>query len=158
MWQATASIILPILSSVAVEQLIHPMRLLIPAGTATAFAFSLPAATPPNSVVFATGRVSIGSFFRNGVKIDTLAIFMCGFGALGMAIAVFDALGPFPEWACINVPKQCVWLPVPGVVDGRMVTEQACAIIGELQDERCHLKNGTVLSFSISDLPHEIAT
>ena len=131
--------------------------LLIPAGMATSFAFALPAATPPNSVVFATGRVSIGSFFRNGSKIDTLAIFICGFIGLGMAIAVFDALGPFPEYACTNMPQQCVWVHVPGVVEGRSVAEQACAII-DMDEQLCYIKNGTELRFSLADLPRVVKT
>ena len=48
---ATALVMLPILEAVSYETLMHPMLLLVPVGMATSFAFTLPAATPPNSVV-----------------------------------------------------------------------------------------------------------
>ena len=139
------------------EQLIHPMALLVPATTACSFAFALPAATPPNSMVFATGRVTIGSFVRNGSRIDALAVVLCGLLALGCAIAAFDALGPFPDWACKGMHYQCVWLDIPGLVDGRHVAAQACAVV-DPDDRICRLRNGTKLTFSLDDLMRYHAT
>ena len=143
---ATALVMLPILSAVSYETLIHPMLLLIPVGMATSFAFSLPAATPPNSVIFATGRVSFGTFASTGIKIDLLAICVASFVGFGMAIVVFDAMGPFPERSCRANPTECQWIDVPGTVAGREVSSQACVVV-DSDDFFCRIANGTIVSY-----------
>jgi hypothetical protein len=143
---ATALIMLPILGAVSYDTLVHPMLLLVPVGMATSFAFSLPAATPPNSVIFAQGRVGFSTFLRTGVKIDALAILIASFIGLGMAIVVFDALGPFPEASCVALPEECQWVDVPGVVAGREVSSQAC-VVKDPDERLCRLANGTVVNF-----------
>lgn len=124
----------------------HLCRLLIPVGMATSFAFSLPAATPPNSIIFATGRVSFTTFLRTGVKIDGLAICLASFLGLAMAIVVFDALGPFPELSCKATPEECQWVQVSGTVAGRDVSAQAC-IVKSVERRLCRIANGTVVEF-----------
>uniref|UniRef100_A0A183A0K3 CitMHS domain-containing protein n=1 Tax=Echinostoma caproni TaxID=27848 RepID=A0A183A0K3_9TREM len=57
---ATASILLPIMFSLV----LHPFMLAFPATIGTSFAFSLPAATPPNSIVFGKGRVRVKDMVR----------------------------------------------------------------------------------------------
>jgi di/tricarboxylate transporter len=39
---------------------IHPLYLMIAAAVGCSFAFMLPVATPPNSIVFSTGYISVG--------------------------------------------------------------------------------------------------
>ena len=136
---ATALVMLPILEAVSYETLIHPMLLLVPVGMATSFAFSLPAATPPNSVIFATSRVSFGTFASTGIKIDVLAICIASFVGLGMVIVVFDALGPFPEKSCKINPVPCQWLEIPGTVNGVEVSSQAC-VVEDSDELLCRLR------------------
>ena len=143
---ATALVMLPILEAVSYETLIHPMLLLVPVGMATSFAFSLPAATPPNSVIFATSRVSFGTFASTGIKIDVLAICIASFVGLGMVIVVFDALGPFPEKSCKINPVACQWLDIPGTVNGVEVSSQAC-VVEDSDELLCRLFNGTIVSY-----------
>ena len=52
---ATASMLLPILSAVALAMGVHPFGLMIGATMAASCAFMLPVATPPNAVVFGSG-------------------------------------------------------------------------------------------------------
>jgi len=138
---ATANIILPILAAVSAETLTHPLALLLPATAACSFAFMLPAATPPNSVVFATGRVRISHFVRAGICLNALAIVLGSLLIYGMAAVVYNVDGPFPQWACL--PEKCVWVPIRGLVRGEWVTSQACAII---EPGMCRLLDGTVLN------------
>ena len=56
---ATSSLLLPILSSLAVGLDLHPLYLMLPGVIAASFAFMLPVATPPNAIVFANGYLSV---------------------------------------------------------------------------------------------------
>mmetsp|Transcript_11417 Transcript_11417/g.28359 ORF Transcript_11417/g.28359 Transcript_11417/m.28359 type:complete len:686 (-) Transcript_11417:498-2555(-) len=138
---ATANIILPILAAVSAETLMHPLALLLPATAACSFAFMLPAATPPNSVVFATGRVKISYFVRAGVCLNALAIALGTLLIYALAGVIYDVDGPFPEWACL--PEDCVWVPIPGLVRGQEVSSQACGLI---EQDICRILDGTVLN------------
>merc|ERR1711972_880301 len=110
----TANIILPILAAVSTETLTHPLVLMLPATCACSFAFMFPAATPPNSVVFATKRVGIRDFLRVGFILNILAIIFGSLIIYGMGLIVYDIGAPFPQWACL--PDDCVWIDFAGVV------------------------------------------
>ena len=51
----------------------------------------LPAATPPNLVVFATERVQIVDFIKTGIVLNLVAALFGSLLLYGMAAAVFDA-------------------------------------------------------------------
>jgi len=141
---ATANIMLPILGSVATETLTHPLTLMLPATVACSLAFMLPAATPPNSVVFATKRIQITEFLKAGLAINLIMILLGAPLIYLMGSAVYDTAGPLPEWACL--PETCSWVQVPGLTaSGRKVVSQACKL---LKDESCRLSNGTVLNLT----------
>jgi len=137
---ATASIVLPILGSVATETLTHPLALMLPATVACSFAFMLPAATGPNAVVFATRRITIRDFIKAGVSINILTVLLCSPLIYLMGSAVYGTTGPFPRWACLE--ETCQWVNVPGIVNGQKVSSQACLL---LETKVCRLHNGTVL-------------
>src|SRR5699024_11154471 len=56
---ATASMMFPIMASLAIALDIHPYALMIAAAIAASCAFMLPVATPPNAVVFGSGYLRI---------------------------------------------------------------------------------------------------
>ena len=143
---ATALVMLPILEAVSYETLMHPMLLLVPVGMATSFAFTLPAATPPNSVVFATNRVSFSTFASTGIKIDFLAICIASFVGLGMVIVVFDALGPFLRGRARST-RSCAsgWISRE-IIAAKEVSSQAC-VVEDADDLLCRLFNGTIVSY-----------
>ena len=71
---ATASMLLPILSAVALAMGVHPFGLMIGATMAASCAFMLPVATPPNAVVFGSGYLTIPVMMRAGFFLNLLSI------------------------------------------------------------------------------------
>jgi sodium-dependent dicarboxylate transporter 2/3/5 len=57
---------LPILHSVAQACDVPPLALMVPATLAASCAFMLPVGTPPNAIVFASGRLTVGQMIRAG--------------------------------------------------------------------------------------------
>ncbi|MEZ6244022.1 MAG: DASS family sodium-coupled anion symporter [Phycisphaerales bacterium] len=72
---AVTSALLPVLAGVALELNIdRPLALLMPAAIAASFAFMLPVATPPNAIVFSSGRVSVAQMARAGLALNLVGI------------------------------------------------------------------------------------
>jgi sodium-dependent dicarboxylate transporter 2/3/5 len=71
---ATASMILPILASVALKLELHPFGLMIGATLAASCAFMLPVATPPNAVVFGSGYLQMKDMVKAGFWLNILSI------------------------------------------------------------------------------------
>lgn len=97
---ATTEMILPILASIASAAKVHPLVLMIPAAVAASCAFMMPVATPPNAIIFASGRIRIADMVKAGLIINLISV---------LAItALFLLLGPtvfhinpddLPAWA-----------------------------------------------------------
>lgn len=73
---ATASMMMPVLAALAGSIGSHPFGLLLSATLAASFGFGLPIATAPNSIVFATGRMSTRDMARAGFVLDALAVLL----------------------------------------------------------------------------------
>lgn len=71
---ATAGVILPILGRVAQASGIGPMYLLVPTTMAVSCAFMLPVATPPNAIVFATGKVALTDMAKVGLLLNLASL------------------------------------------------------------------------------------
>jgi len=71
---ATTQMILPILASLAVDMQVSPLLLMIPATLSASCAFMMPIATPPNAIVFGSGRVRIAEMARTGLVINLLGV------------------------------------------------------------------------------------
>lgn len=67
---ATASIMLPVLASLAEAIGVHPFFLMVPATMAASCAFMLPIATGPNAIVFSSGELKMGDMVRSGVWLN----------------------------------------------------------------------------------------
>src|SRR5690606_36182569 len=66
---ATAAIFLPLLASMGPGLGVDPLMLMIPATFAASMAFMLPVATPPNAIVFSSGRVTIATMAKSGLAL-----------------------------------------------------------------------------------------
>ncbi len=73
---ATASMLLPILASVAIKLDVHPFGLMVGATLAASCAFMLPVATPPNAVVFGPGYLKIKDMVKAGLWLNILSIIL----------------------------------------------------------------------------------
>lgn len=71
---ATATMMFPIMASLALALNVHPFALMVAAGVSAASAFMLPVATPPNAVVFGTGLVRITEMVKAGFWINIFCI------------------------------------------------------------------------------------
>jgi sodium-dependent dicarboxylate transporter 2/3/5 len=74
---ASANILLPIIFGASVAlgpERFPPDLLMISCALACTTGFAVPAGTPPNAIVFSTGRISIGRFARTGVLVDVFSL------------------------------------------------------------------------------------
>lgn len=71
---AQANIFLPILGVVATSLNIDPRLMLIPVTFALSCAFMMPMGTPPNALVFSSGRVTIRQMAKAGIVLNIITI------------------------------------------------------------------------------------
>lgn len=69
---ATTATFLPVVASVAVGMGYDPMVLVLPTVIAASCAFMLPAGTPPNAIVFASGMVPLPRMARTGLVLNVI--------------------------------------------------------------------------------------
>ncbi|ADC49167.1 sodium:dicarboxylate cotransporter DASS family [Alkalihalophilus pseudofirmus OF4] len=70
---ATATMIIPVVASLALALNIHPFALMIPCAMAANCAFMLPVGTPPNAIIFGTGKLKIIEMVRVGFLVNLIA-------------------------------------------------------------------------------------
>ena len=73
---ATVNVFLPVLGALATARGEEPQWIVIPAAIAASFAFMLPVATPPNAIVFGSGKVLIGEMIRAGIWLNLLSVLL----------------------------------------------------------------------------------
>jgi sodium-dependent dicarboxylate transporter 2/3/5 len=85
---ATAAAWLPIASALAVGAGMNPLVLVVAAGLAASNGFMLPVGTPPNAIVFASGKLSTPEMARAGLAIDLLFILLITAAAYYLVLPV----------------------------------------------------------------------
>ncbi len=97
---ATTAAFLPILASVAIGLGENPLLLAIPAALGASCAFMLPVATPPNAIVFGSGKVTIPEMSKAGLWLNLLFIFLLSVLSFTLITYVFSIeVGVLPGWA-----------------------------------------------------------
>lgn len=91
---AITALMLPVLVSTAASAGIDPRVLMLPATLAASCAFMLPIATPPNAVVFSSGKVSFGQMARTGFALNLISVLLI---TAALAWWVLPLLGVQPE-------------------------------------------------------------
>ncbi|XP_075744004.1 solute carrier family 13 member 2-like [Rhipicephalus microplus] len=97
-----SSILLPVVCQMALAIGVHPLYLAMPVTIGCSFSFMLPAATPPNAIVYELAKMKIHDMVKPGFFMNMLcvAVEVCMIHALGLPIF---GLGALPEWARHNV-------------------------------------------------------
>lgn len=96
---ATISLALPIMGSLSQAIEAHPLLLLIPTTLAASCAFMLPVSTPPNAIVYGSGRVPIMKMVVAGIWLDVLSVILLTFFVYTLGHLAFGVLDGFPAWA-----------------------------------------------------------
>ena len=86
---ATTIAFLPVIASIAQVSGLDPLQLAIPAALAASCAFMLPAATPPNAIVFGSGHVTIPNMVRAGFVLNLAGMILITVAALILVPLVF---------------------------------------------------------------------
>jgi sodium-dependent dicarboxylate transporter 2/3/5 len=71
---ATANILMPILGAAAGANGMDPALLMFPATLANSLAFMMPVGTPPNAIVYGTGKVRIIDMVRYGFVLNLIGV------------------------------------------------------------------------------------
>jgi len=71
---ATTATFLPLMGVLAVAAGLAPLALMAPVALAASAAFMLPVATPPNAIIFGSGRIAIIDMARTGLWLNLAAI------------------------------------------------------------------------------------
>ncbi len=86
---ATAAGFLPLLGPIALAMGESPALLAIPAALAASCAFMMPVATPPNSIVFASGQLKIKEMIRAGFALNIMGVILITIMSYSLAAWVF---------------------------------------------------------------------
>ena len=86
---ASTAMFIPILAAVATGAGIPPLVLLVPATVAASCAFMLPAATPPNAIVFGAGHFTIPQMVRAGIGANLIGAVLASLFAVFWVPVVF---------------------------------------------------------------------
>ena len=97
---ATSEMLLPLVASIAKAIEIHPLLLMLPVTLSASMAFMMPVATPPNAIVFASGKLHIMDMIKTGFILNILAILLITLLVIFVAPFVFDIdINAMPAWA-----------------------------------------------------------
>jgi sodium-dependent dicarboxylate transporter 2/3/5 len=97
---ATTEMILPILAGIAISTNTNPLLFMLPATLSASMAFMLPVATPPNAIVFGTGRITVFQMAKTGLILNLIGAVIITVMTYLLGTFVFDIkLDEFPVWA-----------------------------------------------------------
>lgn len=99
---ATAATFLPVVAAVAISMGENPLLLAVPAALAANCSFMLPVGTPPNAIVFGSGKLTLPEMARAGWWLNLGFLFLVVAMTYALAPVVFGiAHGVVPEWALL---------------------------------------------------------
>ncbi len=87
---ATAAGFLPLMGALAITLGIDPLILAVPAALAASCAFMMPVATPPNAIVFGSGKLDIKDMIKTGFALNLVGIVLVtltGYWLVGLVLA-----------------------------------------------------------------------
>jgi sodium-dependent dicarboxylate transporter 2/3/5 len=96
---ATTEMLLPILAGLSVSIEVNPLIFMLPATMSASMAFMLPVATPPNAIVFGSGRLKVMDMARNGLILNLIGIILITLTIWFLGRIIFDIdVNSLPDW------------------------------------------------------------
>ena len=86
---ASTVLMLPILLAIAGNVDAHPMLIMMPVIMSASFAFMLPVATPPNTIVYATEKIKVKDMASTGLILNLIGVVISSFFVLVWARWVY---------------------------------------------------------------------
>jgi len=86
---ATTATFLPIVSALAITLGKDPLLLTVPAALAASCAFMLPVATPPNTIIFSSGRVSVTDMVKVGFVLNLISVVLITIVSYTLLVWIF---------------------------------------------------------------------
>lgn len=71
---ATTATFLPVIGALSIQMGVDPILLVVPVALAASCAFMMPVGTPPNAIVYSSGKLTIGDMARVGLILNIIAI------------------------------------------------------------------------------------
>ena len=100
---ATVATFTPILIIFAIGLEINPLFFVIPTTIAASCAFMLPIATPPNAVIFGSGKVDIKDMIKAGIGLNLIAMLVVTTISILILNTFFNYdIMDLPKWAIVN--------------------------------------------------------
>ena len=97
---AMVAVMTPVVAALAVGMGQNPLLLTIPVALAASCAFMLPMGTPPNAIVFASGRIKFLQMVRVGFVLNWVSIILMILVSQTLLLWIFNIhLGEIPAWA-----------------------------------------------------------
>jgi sodium-dependent dicarboxylate transporter 2/3/5 len=97
---ATSEMLLPLVASIAKAIEINPLLLMLPVTLSASMAFMMPVATPPNAIVFASGKLHIMDMIKTGFIMNILGIILITLLCYLLGPLVFNIdVNVMPDWA-----------------------------------------------------------
>lgn len=87
---ATTMMILPLLGSLARANNLHPFLLMLPATISASCAFMLPVATPPNAIVFSSGKLKVKTMLKVGLVFNLVGVILTVAAVYFLGIPLFN--------------------------------------------------------------------
>lgn len=96
---ATTAALLPILRGTALALGLNPLLLMVPATISASMAFMLPVATPPNAIVFSSGRIRMSQMATIGLVLNLTIAVIIATVTYYFVLPVWGYGAAMPGWA-----------------------------------------------------------
>ena len=96
---ATTAALLPIMGGTAPALGLNPLLLMIPATISASMAFMLPVATPPNAIVFSSGRIKMSEMVRVGLVLNLVIAVIVACFVYYIVLPAWGYSASMPVWA-----------------------------------------------------------
>ncbi len=87
---ASIQLMLPVIFALTKSIDVHPLLFMIPITFSASFAFMLPIATPPNTIIFGSDRIKIKDMARTGVILNIIGVILITLAMLSLGKLIFD--------------------------------------------------------------------